>query len=127
NQLGLNFCTLPAYWAQHVPSMFCFKVATACAPGVHGNPVQQLTNVLTEVPKLVNALLKRAEHIVCVDAKHPQQCLKRKTLLIKCAKSRHAEKCLEKHAIVLTCLKKHPGDVKRCVAADKQADLTKLV
>src|SRR5437588_6788151 len=121
-QLGLPLCSLPSYWAQHVPSMFCFKAASKCAPGVNGNPVSQLTHVINQIPALLNALLNKAEHIVCAGAKYPGRCLQRKALLIKCAKSANAQACLEKHAILLQCLKKNPGGVDKCIALNKGAD-----
>jgi hypothetical protein len=102
-------------------------VASACGPGVNGNPVTQLTKVINQVPALLNALISKAEHIVCLGAKYPDRCLQRKALLIKCAQSKEAQTCLEKHAILLKCLKKNPAGVAKCIAANKSADIKKLV
>jgi phospholipid/cholesterol/gamma-HCH transport system substrate-binding protein len=128
--LGLPFCTTPSYWAQHVPSMFCFKSLAAChaTTTVQKSPIQQLTDVIDQVPALLNALLQKAEHIVCADAKYPDRCLKRKALLIKCAKSSDPRGCLEKHAVLLKCLKaKDVTSVEQCIAAHQKDDVKKLV
>jgi phospholipid/cholesterol/gamma-HCH transport system substrate-binding protein len=126
-QLNVVPCSTPSFWSQHVPSLFCFKAAAACGAGVHGNPVTQLTNVIDQVPALLNALLTKAEHIVCTAAKYPDRCLQRKALLIKCAKAKDPKACLEKHAILLKCLKKAPAQLQACIAANKDADVKKLV
>jgi hypothetical protein len=126
-QLHLVNCSTPAFWSQAVPSMFCFKTVAKCGPGVHGNPVNQITKVITSVPALLNALLQKAEHIVCVGSKYPERCLQRKTLLIKCAKAKDPKACLQKHAILLNCLKKAPAQLEQCIAANKNADVKKLV
>jgi len=127
NQLGLPFCTMPSYWAQHVPSMFCFKALSKCAPAVKANPVQQLSQTINQIPQLVNALLNRFEKISCTNAKYPQKCLQRKALLIKCAKATDPKACLEKNALLLKCLKANPGDVQSCIEANKSADVKKIV
>ncbi|MFN2545535.1 MAG: MCE family protein [Actinomycetota bacterium] len=128
--LGLPQCSAPAYWEQHVPTMFCFKALSACQSSVAegSNPVQQLTDVINQVPALLNALLQQAENISCLDAAHPDRCLKRKALLIKCAKSPDPKACLEKHAILLKCLKaRDVADVRQCIRAHKDDDIRQVV
>ena len=125
DQLGLPFCTMRSYWAQHVPSLFCFKALSKCAPHVHANPEKQLTQTITQTPKLVNALLKRFQQITCADAKYPKQCLRRKAILVRCAKTDHPKACLEKNALLLQCLK--TADVQQCLEANKNSDVKKIV
>ena len=121
-------CTTSAFWAQHVPSMFCFRAAGACGPGVKADQVQQLVNAISTVPALVNALLKRAMKITCAGSAHPDRCLKRKKLLITCAKASNVRRCLLKHAVLLKCLKlPSVTSVDQCVATHKKDDLKKIV
>src|SRR5439155_4098898 len=126
--LGIPTCSVPSYWAQHVPSMFCFKADSKCGPAVHANQAKQLVNAINQVPALVNALLEHALKITCANAAYPDRCLRRKALIIKCAKSANPARCLEKHAVLLKCLKsKTSGSVDQCVAANKKADVKKIV
>src|SRR5207302_7302062 len=113
--LGIPTCSVPSYWAQHVPSMFCFKADSKCGPAVHANQAKQLVNAINQVPALVNALLEHALKITCANAAYPDRCLRRKALIIKCAKSANPARCLEKHAVLLKCLKsKTSGSVDQC-------------
>ena len=121
-------CGTPSFWAQHVPSMFCFKPDAKCAPGLHANQVKQLVNTISKIPSLAEALLKKALNIVCAGTAHPDRCVQRKKILITCAKSGDVEKCLLKHAVLLKCLKaKNVVSVDKCVAANQKADLNKIV
>ena len=121
-------CGTPAFWSQHVPSMFCFKADAKCGPRVNANQVQQLVNTITKIPTLAEALLQKALKITCVGAKNPARCLQRKKVLVSCAKSSDVEKCLEKHAVLLKCLKaKNVTNVEQCVAANQKDDVKKIV
>jgi phospholipid/cholesterol/gamma-HCH transport system substrate-binding protein len=126
--LGLPLCSLPTFWASHVPSMFCFKALSECQHTDLSSPLDQLTQAINDVPELLNALLQRAQHIVCLDAKYPDRCLQRKALLIKCAKADDPRGCLEKHVVLLKCLKATDvADVRTCIEAHQKDDVKKLV
>jgi hypothetical protein len=126
--LGLPDCSQPSYWAQNVPTMFCFKDHCEAAPELPANPIDQLTEAINQVPELVNTLLEKAQKIVCDDAPNPQNCVKRKALLIKCAQAEDTRTCLEDNAVLLKCLRRTTVEgVRRCVEQHKNDDVRELV
>jgi phospholipid/cholesterol/gamma-HCH transport system substrate-binding protein len=124
--LGLPSCTSETYWANSVPSLFCFKAACPGKPGVERKPPeQQLTDAIQDIPRLADELIDEAERILCENAGDRENCLRRKRILRRCANAADTEGCLRRHALLLNCLKRE--DVQACLRRAKESDIEDIV
>jgi hypothetical protein len=132
NDLGLPTCSLPSYWAQNVPGLFCFK--DDCSPpkskngplNIPTNPSEQLAQAISQVHTLADYLLSQAEHLLCSDDPNPYRCAEQKKILLECANSSDPRGCLEKHVVLLQCLK-NAADVQACLQQHKDDDVKQVV
>ena len=118
-------CATPRYWAEEVPSLFCFSERCEPTKPPRTTPEEQLTQAIAEVPELVDSLLERAQDLACAQAKDPEGCRKRKRALVACAKAGNPERCLERRAVRIAC--ERSKAVERCLEEARSEDLGRLV
>ena len=123
--LGLPVCSLPKYWAEEVPSLFCFSERCEPAKPPETTPEEQLTEAIAEVPELVESLLERAQELPCAQAGDPEACRKRKRALVACAKAGDPERCLERRAVRITC--ERSKEIESCLKDARSEELGQLV
>ena len=118
-------CGTPRFWAEEVPSLFCFAQRCPKPPSPNASAEEQLTQAIEQVPELVNDLLERARELACADAEDRLACLQKKKALIRCADAAHPDKCLRRRAVKLSC--GGTADVQACIDEARHHDLQDLV
>jgi virulence factor Mce-like protein len=131
--LGIPTCSLPSYWAQNVPGLFCFKDKCTPPKTKNGGPIQlptnpseQLSQAINQIHTLADFLLSQADKLLCSNEPNPYRCAEQKKILLECANSSDPRGCLEKHVVLLQCLK-NAADVQACLQKHKDDDVKQVV